>query len=280
VAAERFKRLLPAGMDTGVLVPDWEVPPEVRAAVTLRSLGGVSQPPFDACNLGARCGDDADAVASNRDALGRLLDLPSRPRWLRQVHGTQVVEFAGPPPPASDVPVWGSQGRADEDSESEADAAFTRAEGTVLAILTADCLPILLCAADGSAIAAVHAGWRGLAAGVVEAAVGRFGADGADLRAWLGPGIGPMSYEVGEEVRSAFVDRDGQAAQAFVPTRPGHWLCDLYALARRRLRGVGVDRVSGGGFDTCSDARFYSYRREARTGRFATLIWRSATARG
>ena len=272
--AERFKRRLPTGMDTGVLAPDWDAPPNVRAAVTLRSLAGISQPPFDACNLGARCGDDAQAVAANRQSLARSLGLPSPPHWLHQVHGTQVAEFSDPLPPESDLPAWSS--RPDDDVEPEADAAFTCADGTVLAILTADCLPILLCAADGSAIAAVHAGWRGLAAGVIEAAVAKFGATGADLSAWLGPGIGPVSYEVGEEVRAAFVDRDADAERAFVPTRPGHWLCDLYELARRRLRALGVGRISGGGYDTCSDARFYSYRRDGRTGRFATLVWRSS----
>ena len=271
---ERARARLPAGMHTGVLIPDWNAPAEVCAAVTLRSLAGASKPPFDACNLGARCGDEADAVAANRRALESALDLPSPPYWLRQTHGTQVVEFTGPMAPHSDVGAWGSEPPMDDAMEPEADAAFTRADDTVLAILTADCLPILLCAADGSAIAAVHAGWRGLAAGVIEAAVHAFGDSGAHLLAWLGPGIGPVSYEVGDEVRAAFVDRNADAARAFVPTRPGHWLCDLYELARLRLRALGVSSIAGGGFDTCSDARFYSYRRDGRTGRFATLIWR------
>jgi YfiH family protein len=190
------------------------------------------------------------------------------------MHGTQVAEFAGPMAPRSDVAAWGSEPSTDDAMEPEADAAFTRADDTVLAVLTADCLPILLCADDASAIGAVHAGWRGLAGGVIEVAVHAFGASGANLLAWLGPGIGPMSYEVGDEVRAAFVDRNADAARSFVPTRPGHWLCDLYELARLRLRALDVSRISGGGFDTCSDARFYSYRRDGRTGRFATLIWR------
>ena len=275
---ERARTRLPAGMHTGVLIPDWDAPPGVCAAVTLRSLAGASKAPFDACNLGTRCGDDVDAVTANRHGLERALDLPSPPCWLRQMHGTQVAEFAGPIAPRSDVTAWGSEQSTDDAMEPEADAAFTRADATVLAILTADCLPILISAADGSAIAAVHAGWRGLAGGVIEAAVHAFGASGTPLLAWLGPGIGSMSYEVGDEVRAAFVDRKADAARAFVPTRPGHWLCDLYELARLRLRALGVNRISGGGFDTCSDARFYSYRRDGRTGRFATLIWRRPPA--
>ena len=273
MAPERARTRLPAGMHTGVLIPDWDAPPDVCAAVTLRSLAGASKPPFDTCNLGMRCGDDAEAVTANRLALERALDLPSPPCWLRQMHGTQVVEFAGPMASRSDAAAWGSEPSTDDAMEPEADAAFTHADATVLAILTADCLPILICAADGSAIAAVHAGWRGLAGGVIEAAVQAFGTSGPPLLAWLGPGIGPMSYEVGDEVRAAFVDWNADAARAFVPTRPGHWLCDLYELARLRLRALGVSCISGGGFDTCSDARFYSYRRDGRTGRFATLIW-------
>ena len=178
---ERARARLPAGMHTGVLIPDWNAPAEVCAAVTLRSLAGASKPPFDACNLGARCGDEADAVAANRRALESALDLPSPPYWLRQTHGTQVVEFTGPMAPHSDVGAWGSEPPMDDAMEPEADTAFTRADDTVLAILTADCLPILLCAADGSAIAAVHAGWRGLAAGVIEAAVHAFGASDTQL---------------------------------------------------------------------------------------------------
>lgn len=269
---ERARTRLPAGMHTGVLIPDWEAPSAVCAAVTLRSFAGASKPPFDACNLGTRCGDDVDAVIANRRGVENALDLPSPPCWLHQMHGTQVAEFSGPMAPRAAA--WGCEPSTDDAMEPEADAAFTRADATVLAILTADCLPILICADDGSAIAAVHAGWRGLAGGVIEAAVQAFGASGAPLLAWLGPDIGATSYEVGDEVRATFVDRDADAERAFVPTRPGHWLCDLYELARQRLRALGVNHVSGGGFDTCSDARFYSYRRDGRTGRFATLIWR------
>lgn len=247
--------------DPGWIVPDWPAPSGVRAIVTTRTMAGRSPPPFERCNLGSRCGDDPNAVAANRAALATMLDLPSSPRWLSQVHGIDVLD--------ADAPV-----AADEDSV--ADAAMSRRDGRVLAVLTADCLPILFCSRDGSAIAVAHAGWRGLAGGVVEAAVARLGVPASRVLTWLGPAIGARSYEVGDEVRAAFVDQDAAAAAAFAPTRPGHWLCDLCALARRRLAACGVARVDGGGFDTCADARFYSYRRDGETGRFATLIWRVA----
>ncbi|MBO9665041.1 peptidoglycan editing factor PgeF [Dokdonella sp.] len=239
----------------GWIVPDWPAPPTVRAAVTTRRMAGSSAAPFDAFNLGGR-GDDPAAVAANRAALIERLALPASPRWLRQVHGIDVLD-------------------ADEsiaDQEKTADAAVSRGEA-VLAVLTADCLPILFCSEDGDAVAAAHAGWRGLAAGVAEATIARLGVPAARLMAWLGPAIGARSYEVGEEVRAAFVGIDPRAAEAFAPTRPGHWLCDLYALAHQRIAAAGVERVYGGGFDTYADARFYSYRRERETGRFASLIW-------
>jgi YfiH family protein len=174
------------------------------------------------------------------------------------VHGIAVVESG----------VVGGSG----DDEPVADASVARGPGQVLAILTADCLPVLFTSADGQTIGAAHAGWRGLAAGVLENTVAAMAAD--QVQAWLGPAIGASSYEVGEEVRSAFVDADAGAAEAFAPTRPGHWHCDLYRLARRRLTAAGVSRIFGGGFDTLTDDRLYSYRRDgANSGRFASLIW-------
>lgn len=242
---------------TDRLVPDWPAPPNVRACVSLRCSPGVSIAPWDRCNLGSRCGDDAAAVASNRNGLVAALGLPSMPRWLHQVHGVEVA-FVD---------------RADSAVEPTADAAMTAQAGRVLAVLTADCLPVLLCRADGSAVAAAHAGWRGLVAGVVEAACDALGSPDREVLAWLGPAIGAASYEVGGEVREAFVRVDAAAEAAFAPTRPGHWTCDLYTLARQRLAVRGVSAVHGGGFDTFTDDRFYSYRREARTGRFASLVW-------
>lgn len=245
--------------DADWVVADWPAPPAIHAVSTTRRIAGKSAPPFDRFNLGARCGDDPLAVAANRAALVGKLHLPSRPCWLRQVHGVDVFD--------ADAAEGGEEGVAD--------AAVSRGGDAVLAILTADCLPILLCRRDGAAFAAAHAGWRGLAAGIVEATISSLGVPAAGLLAWLGPAIGARSYEVGEEVRAAFVDADEGAAEAFAPTRPGHWRCDLYALARRRLAASGVGEVYGGGFDTYADPRFYSYRRERETGRFATLIWRA-----
>ncbi|HSS05886.1 MAG TPA: peptidoglycan editing factor PgeF [Rhodanobacteraceae bacterium] len=241
----------------GFIVPDWPAPPNVRAVVTTRTLPGESKPPFDRFNLGLRGGDDPAAVIANRAALERALDLPEAPRWMQQVHGIDVYD--------ADAVL--------AEIEPQADAAVTRNADRVLAVLTADCLPVFLSADDGTAVGLAHAGWRGLAAGVVEATVGKLARPPSSLIAWLGPSIGARSYEVGEEVRDAFVDADAGACTAFEPTRPGHWLCDLAALARRRLAAAGVGRVSGGGFDTFSDPRFYSYRRDRQTGRFASLIW-------
>jgi polyphenol oxidase len=242
------------------LTPDWPAPDNVHARVTTRQLPGSSKAPFDRCNLGSRCGDEPKAVDSNRASLKSLLDLPANPYWLNQVHGTRVAVVD----------------EEDPGAEPEADAAVTRASDSVLAVLTADCLPVLFCADDGAGVALAHAGWRGLAAGVVETTLASLGADPSRVLAWLGPSIGAASYEVGEEVRQAFVDQDRNAAAAFAATRRGHWLCDLPALARMRLSTAGVSRISGGAFDTFSDARFYSYRRDPHSGRFASLIWRSA----
>lgn len=241
------------------VVPDWPAPASVRALVTTRLLPGNSLPPYDAFNLGSRSGEDPQTVAANRALLARAFGLPSMPCWLRQAHGTQVAEF--------------DSASASFD-EPEADAAVARNRGVVLAILTADCLPILLCADDGGEIGAVHAGWRGLSAGVVEACVGRMRTPRHRLLAWLGPAIGAQSYEVGDDVRAAFLAHDAAADAAFRATRTSHWLCDLYTLARQRLAALGVPRVHGGAFDTRADSRFYSYRRDgARSGRFASLIY-------
>ena len=244
--------------DDAWLFPQWPAPRRVHAAVTTRHGPGVSPPPFDRFNLGLRNGDSGEAALSNRGALRQCLALPSEPRWLRQVHGATVAELG--PLSANDEP--------------QADAAISRMHGTVLAILTADCLPVLFCSDDGATIGAAHAGWRGLAGGVLEATVEQLQCAPQTLLAWLGPCIGAPSYEVGEEVYAAFVDVDAEASGCFRATRPGHWRCDLAALARRRLQSVGVERMYGGGFDTFADPRFYSYRRDAtHSGRFATLIW-------
>jgi len=243
-----------------LIVPDWPAPPQVQAMVTTRRLPGNSLPPYEAFNLGMRTGEDPAFVRANRELLVRAFSLPSAPRWLQQVHGNQVAVFDAT--------------RESSAAELQADAAMTRTPGVILAILTADCLPILLCADDGSEVAAVHAGWRGLAAGVVESCVGVLRSPPKKLLAWLGPAIGPASYEVGDEVLAAFVAANESAATAFAPTRPGHWLCNLYTLARQRLHKLGVTGIYGGDFDTFADARFYSWRRDgAASGRMTSLIW-------
>jgi YfiH family protein len=238
--------------------PEWLPASRVRAIVTTRNGPGVSQPPFDRLNLGLRSGDAVDVVQANRGVLQQALALPASPRWLQQVHGTTVAEL----------------GPLSSNDEPMADAAISHLPGTVLAILTADCLPVLFCAADGSEIAAAHAGWRGLAGGILEETLTQLSAPREQLLAWLGPCIGAASYEVGEDVRAAFLTRHVEASQHFVSTRPGHWLCDLAGLARMILGAVGVRHIYGGGFDTFTDTRFYSYRRDgAASGRFASLIW-------
>jgi YfiH family protein len=250
------------------LPADWPAPPGVVAFTTLRSGAGISQAPFDSFNLGTRNGDDADVVAHNRNELIERFALPSPPRWLRQVHGAAVVRLDD----SEEVVATAAE-------EPEADAAITSTPGTVLAILTADCMPVVFAASDGSEVAAAHAGWRGLGAGVLEATVAAMQAPSDGIQAWLGPAAGPNAYEVGEEVFAAFVDRDPRAATAFASTRPGHWRVDLYTLARQRLADAGITRVSGGGLCTISDPqRFYSHRRDQRTGRMATLVYAASSA--
>jgi YfiH family protein len=327
----------------GWLAADWPAPAHVRAGTTTRQWPGVSLPPFERGNFGARCGDDPAAVAHNRAMLRALLGLPSEPRWLRQVHGTGVAVFtpasvaiAGRPPPsvgASEARDGGTvalrpgidaavahgcaptQAGIDHDQpngppvqpvgahpcatatsdpaaindvavahrcaptdEPEADAAVTRDPAVVLAILSADCLPVVFASDDGGVIGVAHAGWRGLAAGVLEATLDAMRVDAARVVAWLGPAAGPAAYEVGAEVRAAFIDIDPASAGAFAPTRPGHWHCDLYALARRRLALRGVTRVTGGTHCTITDREtFHSHRRDGRAGRMVTLVW---SARG
>ncbi len=241
---------------------DWPAPPGVRALTSLRGGDGVSAPPFDRLNFGLNCGDEPAAVLENRRRFAEWLALPSEPVWLKQVHGTGVLRVEGRGSSLESLP--------------EADAAVTSQAGTVLAILTADCLPVIFAAADGSEVGVAHAGWRGLAAGVLEATVAAMQTPPAQLRAWLGPAAGPEHYEIGAEVRDAFVGSDEGAASAFVPTRPDHWRVDLFALARRRLAALGVSDVHGGDLCTIADAsRFYSHRRDGRSGRLLTLAWRS-----
>jgi YfiH family protein len=240
--------------ETVFLGAGWPAAGHVHVAVTTRQ-GGVSAAEFSSLNLGDHVGDDPAAVAQNRIRLRHALALPAEPLWLRQVHGTAVT-VAGREHPA----------------ESDAAVAFER--GCILAILSADCLPVLLTDRDGTVVAAAHAGWRGLAAGVIEAVVRQMHRDPAELMAWLGPAIGPRAFEVGEEVRQALLDADPLATDAFAPNARGRWQADLFLLARRRLDALGIPRIDGGGVCTYDDAvRFYSHRRDGRTGRMASLIW-------
>ncbi len=250
-----------AARDLEVIRPDWPAPAAIRAVFALRR-GGVSRPPFDSLNLGLHTGDDPEAVAENRRRLREALALPSEPAWLTQVHGAAVVRLEQVTP-----------------VEPRADAAATRLPGRVCAIQVADCMPVLIAARDGSAVAAAHAGWRGLAAGVLEATIRALGAEPfriapQDLMAWMGPAIGPRHFEVGDEVREAFIAGDAGAESAFTRNARGRWQCDLYLLARRRLAAAGVRDVHGGGWCTYADpARFYSYRRDGRCGRMAAMVW-------
>lgn len=250
-----------------LLMADWPAPPGVCAFTTTRHGAGGSLPPFDHFNLGNRSaadGDDPVQVQRNRDELQRLAGLPSAPHWLRQVHGTGVLRFDAPP---------SAQGI---EAEPVADAAVTSQPGVVLAILTADCLPVVFAARDGREVAAAHAGWRGLAGGMLEATVAAMQTPAIDVVAWLGPAAGPDHYEIGGEVYDAFVGRSAGAETAFTATRPGHWRVDLYALARQRLRAAGMsgEHIYGGELCTIADpARWFSHRRDRRSGRIATLVW-------
>ena len=242
-----------------VIEPEWPAPARVRCAFTLRE-GGVSGAPHDSLNVGAHVGDVGAAVEENRRRVGERLRLPGEPVWLQQVHGVGVVELGAAP--------------SAEGEFARADAAVTRVRGRVCVIQVADCMPVLFAARDGSAVGAAHAGWRGLAGGVLEETVRHLGVPAAEIIAWLGPTISQDHFEVGDEVREAFVSDDLGAAAAFSPNARGRWQCDLYSLARRRLVALGIRDISGGGWCTYGDAaRFFSYRRDGQCGRMAALIW-------
>ncbi len=245
-----------------IIEADWPAPAGVRA-LTTTVAGGVSQGPWASLNLGTHVGDDPDAVAENRRRLAAWAGLsPSAFGWLNQVHGTAVADLDRLPPGV--IP--------------DADAAVTGQPGRVAVVMTADCLPVLFCTADGRHVAAAHAGWRGLVSGVLEATLDALAGKGAvrsSVLAWLGPAIGPEAFEVGEEVRDAFLRAQPEAETAFSPSPAGRWLADLYKLARLRLQRAGVSHISGGGWCTWSDSRFFSHRRQAPCGRMATLIWRN-----
>ena len=237
------------------LVPQWPAPSQVRAVSTLR-FGGASVGDFDNFNLAMHVGDDPDAVLGNRRRLREALGLQREPAWLNQVHGVTVIEakeFAAPP---------------------SADASFSREAGQACVVMTADCLPVLLCDRAGTRVAAAHAGWRGLVNGVLKATVDALDVRPSELLAWMGPAIEQDAFEVGDEVREQFIARDPQDHVAFVANDRGRWQADLYELARRELKRLGLSEIHGGGYRCFSDSeRFFSYRRSARTGRMATMVW-------
>lgn len=238
------------------IIPDWPAPARVVCLVTTRN-GGVSRGAFASLNLGDHVGDETAAVAANRGVVCR--HVVGQPVWLNQVHGTRVVDAAECVGAA--IP-------------PEADASFARRSGVACVVMTADCLPVLFCDTAGTVVAAAHAGWRGLRAGVLEATVAAMGVPGSELIVWLGPAIGPSAFEVGGEVRDAFMADAMQAAEAFTPAGNGKWLADIYLLARQRLARIKVTRIYGGNFCTVGEKeRFFSYRRDGQTGRMASLIW-------
>ncbi|MGK7286946.1 purine nucleoside phosphorylase YfiH [Buttiauxella agrestis] len=238
-----------------LIVPHWPLPQGVAACSSTR-IGGVSQPPYDSLNLGAHCGDNLDDVEENRRLFFAAAMLPSKPVWLEQVHGKEVLKLTGKPY-----------------LSKRADASYSSTPGTVCAVMTADCLPVLFCNKAGTEVAAAHAGWRGLCEGVLEETVACFKDAPENIMAWLGPAIGPEAFEVGPEVREAFMAKDIQADSAFRPYGD-KYIADIYTLARQRLSAVGITQIFGGDRCTYSEAGdFFSYRRDRTTGRMASFIW-------
>ncbi|MBA0035532.1 polyphenol oxidase [Pantoea sp. BIGb0393] len=236
------------------IIPDWPAPQRVRACSTTR-FGGLSHAPWDSLNLGGHVGDLAEHVALNRQRLVEQLALPAMPQWLNQIHGQVVARL----PSTETLP--------------PADAAITRENGVVCAVMTADCLPVLFCSRDGSEVAAAHAGWRGLCNGVLEQTLSQFHCSANDIHAWLGPAIGPQAFEVGPEVKSAFMAHSEQAEEAFRPVG-SKYFADIWMLARQRLQAAGVHSISGSTRCTFHERDdFFSFRRDGITGRMATLIW-------
>ncbi|WP_024560052.1 purine nucleoside phosphorylase YfiH [Franconibacter pulveris 601] len=238
-----------------LIIPQWPLPEGVAACSTTR-VGGVSLSPWDALNLGAHCGDDLTHVEENRRRVYEAANFPSKPVWLEQVHGKTVLKLTGEPYVSK-----------------RADASYSNTAGTVCAVMTADCLPVLFCNKSATEVAAAHAGWRGLCEGVLEETVACFQDEPQNIMAWLGPAIGPQAFEVGPEVREAFMEKDAQAERAFRPLAD-KYLADIYQLARQRLANVGVKHIYGGDRCTYTEKRdFFSYRRDRTTGRMASFIW-------
>ncbi|MCA6222901.1 purine nucleoside phosphorylase YfiH [Photorhabdus antumapuensis] len=240
---------------TALIFPNWPQPTTVKACSSTR-LGGISLSPYDSLNLGKHVGDKPDIVEQNRHILAKMAELPQQPVWLEQVHGTRVVRL-------NDQPL----------EDNRADAVYTNIPGQVCAVMTADCLPVLFCSSAGDEVAAAHAGWRGLCAGVLENTITQFKAKPNQIQAWLGPAIGAKKFEVGNEVLEAFTIQHADLSQAFTPFGE-KYLADIYLLAKLKLQSVGVKAIFGGSECTVSNKeKFFSYRRDGITGRMATLIW-------
>ncbi|WP_145580074.1 purine nucleoside phosphorylase YfiH [Yersinia vastinensis] len=238
-----------------LILPDWPAPARVKACSTTRH-GGISEFPYDSLNLGTHVGDTASTVIANRQRLVEQAGLPQMPVWLEQVHGTRVLHLDGTA--ISDV---------------QADAVYSRVAGQVCTVMTADCLPVLFCSLAGDEVAAAHAGWRGLCSGVLEQTLAQFQAAPSSIIAWLGPAIGPQQFEVGEDVKQAFITIDAQSTAAFMPFGT-KYLADIYLLARLRLQAAGIHAIYGGDRCTVSEKQqFFSYRRDGITGRMASLVW-------
>jgi hypothetical protein len=240
-----------------LIKPDWPAPENVHAYTTTRQ-GGYSEAPYDSFNIGDHSGDDPENVETNRQLLAEALDLPTPPVWLNQVHGNKIICIDTPP------------------LSLIADGSFARTPKKVCVVMTADCLPLLITNHTGTIVAALHAGWRGLARGIIEEGFKILQRFDQDLLVWLGPAICQQAFEVGPEVREEFINADSEAANAFIPSPSGRWLADIYELARIRLRKLGITAIYGGDFCTYTDSkRFFSYRRDGKTGRMANLIWLS-----
>lgn len=241
--------------DSSLIIPNWPAPDNIKAVSTTRR-NGFSQAPYHQLNLGTHVGDSKQHVFQNRQQLIKLAKLPESPRWLNQIHSTTLINSSE----------W--------QENIDADAIFSRQQNHVCTVMTADCLPILLCNQQGDMVAAIHAGWRGLVSGIIEKTIQQFCCDNSEIIVWLGPAIGPTQFEVGQEVYNKFVTFDQNASHAFTTVDEQHFLADIYQLARQRLQQNGVHAIFGGDFCTVSDKdQFFSYRRDGITGRMASMIW-------
>ncbi|WP_199609176.1 peptidoglycan editing factor PgeF [Flocculibacter collagenilyticus] len=248
-----------------IIQPNWPAPAQIKAYVTSRA-GGLSAPPYQSFNLAQHVGDNTSHVTANRTLLQEQLDLPSKPIWLNQVHGTHVIHIS-----EDYLATFQANARTPEFAP-ECDGSLTALENVVCTVLTADCLPLLFTNKQGTQVAAVHAGWRGLGAGIIEQTLALFHCEPADILVWLGPAIGATKFEVGQDVYKFFIAKNPQDSKAF-NIEGKKWLADIYQLAKLRLNRAGVTDIFGGEECTFTDPRFFSYRRDGVTGRMASLIW-------